>query len=223
MFNNKASRALALAVATFTPGVLSNLMINNWCNVGVTMIKAKDGDCERGPDGCINQGAPPYYLSPGNGQSILNHGWDGESVSLKIGKDGVNGVLQFEYSQTFGEWGGIWWDLSDLDGSGAGLVGTPFANDHVGVTPTGNGSGQGTCVNIRCEAGRVCLDSYQTPDDPNTKYCPLDTGDMWLDLCMPPDLFYQFQMQVLDEKYKKNLTDTKPPPSLERHAKSGST
>ncbi|KAK0386146.1 hypothetical protein NLU13_5983 [Sarocladium strictum] len=216
MFNNKSPRSLALAIATLVPGVLSNLLINNWCTVGVSIIKAKDGQCEQGPDGCINEGHPPWYLAPGNGDSILNHAWDGDAVSLKIGKDGVpDGVLQFEYTQSFGEWGGIWWDLSDLDGSGGGLVGTPFANDNVGVTPTGNGSGQGTCVNIRCEAGRVCLDSYQQPDDPNTKYCPLDTGDMWLDLCMPPDLFYQSQV-VLDEKFKKNMTDTKPPPSLEK-------
>ncbi|KAG9256200.1 uncharacterized protein F5Z01DRAFT_634529 [Emericellopsis atlantica] len=213
-----------IVVAMLTPGALSNLMINNWCGAGVSMVKSKYGNCDHGPDGrCIRDGGVPWYIPPGSGQSILSHAWDGETVSLKLSKDGSPpGVLQFEYSQTFGEWGGIWWDLSDLDGSGNGLVGTPFRNDNVGVTPTGSGSGQGTCVKIRCGAGSVCLDSYQHPDDPNTKYCPLDTGDMWLDLCMPPDLFYQQSLVVLDEKDKKNLTDTKPPPSLEYRVRPGS-
>lgn len=80
-------------------------------------------------------------------------------------------------------------DLSDLDGRGPGLVGTPFRNDNVKISPTGPGSGQGTCVKIRCAAGKVCLDSYQHPDDPNTKFCPLNTGDMWIDLCQPTSQF----------------------------------
>lgn len=213
MVRNSATTSAALVAAVLMPTAWANLQINNWCSVGVSMVKSKGGSCDYGPDGtCISQGGSPWYIPAGNGGSILNHAWDGSAVSLKFSKDGVSsGVLQFEYTQD----SGIWWDLSDLDGSGAGLVGTPFANDNVGVTPTGNGAETGTCVKIRCAAGSVCLDSYQHPDDPNTKFCPLDTGDMWLDFCMPQDRFNQ-RMVVLDEKNKKNLTDHPPPASLEK-------
>jgi hypothetical protein len=129
-------------------------------------------------------------IPAGNGQSSMsNLGWiaDGAGTSVKIAKDSsFSGVLQFEYAAGSG---GVYWDLSDLDGAGAGLVGTPFAQDNVKVSPTGNGEGTGTCLKIRCSAGQVCLDSYQHPDDVNTRYCPGDTGDMFLDLCQPTDGF----------------------------------
>ena len=206
--------SVAAAVAIFTPGSLASLKINNWCNVGVSMVISQFGGCDTGVDGrCIRDGSQPWRLGPGNGGSILNHPWRGEAVSLKISKNGVPGVLQFEYSRTSGEWGGLWWDLSDLDGKGNGLVGTPFAKNNVGVSPTGNGSGKGTCVKIRCRAGKVCLDSYQHPDDPNTKYCPANTGNMWLDLCMPGNMFNQ-RLETLDDKNKHNMTDSEPPASF---------
>jgi hypothetical protein len=81
--------------------------------------------------------------------------------------------------------GGLYWDLSNLDGAGAGLVGTPFAADNVKVSPTGNGAGAGTCLQIRCKANTVCLDAYQTPDDPKTRWCPANVGNFWIDLCQP--------------------------------------
>ena len=34
------------------------------------------------------------------------------------------------------------WDLSDLEGTGSGLVGTPFAFDNVKNSPTGDGRAQ---------------------------------------------------------------------------------
>jgi hypothetical protein len=111
---------------------------------------------------------------------------DGTSVKISKTSDFGSGILQFEYTMSSD---GLYWDLSDLDGAGSGLVGTPFANDNVKVSPTGDGEGSGTCVKIRCAAGTVCTDAYQNPDDNNTRFCPADTGDMWLDLCEATDLF----------------------------------
>jgi hypothetical protein len=31
----------------------------------------------------------------------------------------------------------------------------------------------------------VCLDAYQTPDDPKTRWCPANVGNFWIDLCQP--------------------------------------
>lgn len=184
-------RSSVVALAALAPGVLANLLINNWCGAGVSVVQNHNAGCDFGSDGrCITDGSSPWFIAPGSGQSILNLAYitDGIGTSVKISKDGVaSGILQFEYSLAYGEFGGLYWDLSDLDGSGAGLVGTPFANDNVKVSPTGNGAETGTCVKIRCEAGRTCLDSYQHPDDPNTKTCPVDTGDLYLDLCIPYD------------------------------------
>jgi hypothetical protein len=63
----------------------------------------------------------------------------------------------------------MFWDLSDLDGNGAALVGTPFAKDNVMITPVGEGTGVGTCVTLGCPAGQICLDAYQQPDDSDTR------------------------------------------------------
>ncbi len=68
-----------------------------------------------------------------------------------------------------GTYGGLYWDLSDLDGSGPGLVGTPFYNYNVKVSPTGDGQGAGTCLQIKCPSGKVCLDAYQSPDEAKTR------------------------------------------------------
>lgn len=182
----------ALVLAALAPSALANILINNWCGVGVSLVQSHNGGCDFGADGrCVTEGSAPWAVGPGTGGSIINLPLivDGAGTSIKISKDGVGGILQYEYAVATGEFGGMYWDLSDLDGSGAGLVGTPFAGDNVKVTPTGNGAQVNTCVTIRCAAGTTCLDSYQHPDDPNTKYCPADTGDMWLDLCMPQDLF----------------------------------
>ena len=65
--------------------------------------------------------------------------------------------------------GALWWDLSDLDGSGAGIVGNPFKNDNVKVTPVGTGAGVGNCETIKCAANHVCEASYQAPDDAKTR------------------------------------------------------
>jgi hypothetical protein len=175
-------------LTTLAASAYARLNIHNYCGVDVTVVQSHAAGCDFGPNGCTDQGNQPWVIGR---DGILNLDWiaDGIGTSVKIGKTGVAGVLQYEYTMATGDFGGLYWDLSDLDGSGAGLVGTPFRSDNVKVTPTGNGEGQGSCVKIRCRANSVCLDSYQHPDDPNTKWCPTDTGDMWLDLCQPDDIF----------------------------------
>ena len=69
-------------------------------------------------------------------------------------------VLQLEYNLA---WNGLWYDFSNLDGKGPNLVGTPFENDNVKVSPSGNGAGAGQCQDIRCKAGTVCWEAYQCP------------------------------------------------------------
>uniref|UniRef100_A0A8H7KCF0 Antigenic thaumatin-like protein n=1 Tax=Bionectria ochroleuca TaxID=29856 RepID=A0A8H7KCF0_BIOOC len=177
------------AVAALASGASASLKIHNYCDVEVSVVSSHNGGCDSGPDGvCVTAGGTPWTIKKG-GISTFDWIANGDGTSLKISKKGVEGVLQFEYAMATGEYGGLYWDLSDLDGKGNGLVGTPFFNDNVKVSPTGKGVGTGTCVQLRCTAGQTCVDSYQHPDDPNTKNCPVDTGDMWLDLCQPVHIF----------------------------------
>jgi hypothetical protein len=90
-------------------------------------------------------------------------------MQIGLGTDVSQGALQFEYTISPD---GIYWDLSDLDGRGPGLVGTPFSHDNVKVSPTGAGAGEGTCVKIRCPANTLCVDSYQSSDEAKTRVGP---------------------------------------------------
>ncbi|KAF7550664.1 hypothetical protein G7046_g7942 [Stylonectria norvegica] len=171
-----------VVLAALAASASAKLNFNNWCNAQVTVMLSHNGGCDYGSNGLC--GSAPWTIAP---SQIVGFDWivDGMGTSVKISKAGVGGILQFEYAVS----DGIYWDLSDLDGDGPGLVGTPFGNDNVKVSPTGNGSGSGTCVKIRCKAGQTCLDSYQHPDDQNTRWCPTNTGDMWIDLCQPDSGF----------------------------------
>ncbi|CAM1501405.1 Fc.00g105670.m01.CDS01 [Cosmosporella sp. VM-42] len=169
-------------LAALIAGASARIQVHNWCGVPVNIMLSHNGSCDYGTNSKVC-GSSPFVV---NTNSVLGFDWivDGAGTSMKISKPGVAGVLQFEYAVS----DGIYWDLSDLDGDGPGLVGTPFGYDNVKVTPTGNGFGSGTCLKIHCRAGQTCLDSYQHPDDKNTRWCPKDTGDMWIDLCQPdPD------------------------------------
>lgn len=185
MVRIKIGLPTVFAVVALAHGALSDLIINNYCDKDVSIRTSKGSECERGKGGCLWQGHKPWKLK-GGGKSVWRHSWTGEAVSVKISKQGKDGILQFEYTH---EAEGLWWNISDLDGEGPGLIGTPFRHDRVGVTPSGAGSGVGTCVKIRCKRDEVCLDSYQHPDDPKTKWCPADTGDVTMDLCMPKKKF----------------------------------
>ena len=63
----------------------------------------------------------------------------------------------------------LFWDLSNLDGAGSSVTGTPFASDNVKISPSGTGVGTGTCNVIKCTANQICADAYQHPDDTATK------------------------------------------------------
>ncbi|KAK0390633.1 hypothetical protein NLU13_0137 [Sarocladium strictum] len=175
MFRNGLSLLALLAIISPFQIVLGDLVVNNHCRKDVTVVLSQNGGCDKGPDGCTRDGSEPWKLGGNKKKSVWRHAWQGDAVSVKIGKKGKDGILQYEYSHNGA---GLWWNLSDLDGKGPGLVGTPFRSDRVGITPSGEGSGQGNCVKIRCKPD-------ENPDDPKTRYCPKNTGDMTLDLCMP--------------------------------------
>lgn len=121
----------------------------------------------------------------------LSRDWvgGGDGTSIKIGKTETfeDGILQFEYARPDD---GIYWDLSDLDG-------TPFRDSGVTVTPSGAGEtaadaetrtnrarvGDGNCAPISCAAGEVCEESFQTPTDNNVRFCPSDIDEFAIDLC----------------------------------------
>ena len=125
MSSRTIARTCAMALAGLVPGAMANLLINNWCGVGVKIVQSHNAGCDFGTDGrCISEGSQPWTIGPGTGQSILGLDYitDGIGTSVKISKDDVaDGILQFEYNVVQGEYGGLYWDLSDLDGSGGGL------------------------------------------------------------------------------------------------------
>ncbi|KAK3376791.1 hypothetical protein B0T24DRAFT_229583 [Lasiosphaeria ovina] len=179
-----------LALATLASTVSATLNINNWCNVPVYVYQSNCGSCDKGSNDACNQS--PYVIGAGNGGSILRLDWIrnncGTSVKISKNDPGFNsGILQFEYTYASGD--GLYWDVSNIDGAGAGRAGTPFYHDNVKATPTDAGAGQGTCQKIRCPANQLCVDAYNHPDDVRTRWCPLNTGDMWLDLCEPTEFF----------------------------------
>ncbi|KAK3937133.1 hypothetical protein QBC46DRAFT_417090 [Diplogelasinospora grovesii] len=185
-----------LTLAALASTATASLKINNWCSETVYIYQSNNGLCDSGPNAICSgsPGAAPYVIPAGSGQSssVIDLGWikNGHGTAVKMSKGDASfrsGILQYEYTWAPGD--GLYWDLSDLDGSGPGLVGTPFAHDNVKIGPTGAGEGQGTCVKIRCAAGQLCRNAYQTPDDSDTRWCPLDTGDMWIDLCQPTPAF----------------------------------
>lgn len=106
-------------------------------------------------------------------------------MSVKIARPGGAGVLQLEYSLA----DHLYWDLSDLDGGGAGVVASPFRDAHVRITPTGNGANQGQnkCFTLDCPAGVTCQEAYQDPNQEATRACPADADALILDLCLDGD------------------------------------
>ncbi|KAH7018606.1 uncharacterized protein B0I36DRAFT_368613 [Microdochium trichocladiopsis] len=198
----------AVMAALTTTGSAGSLKIKNHCSGTVNIVISHNGGCDYGQSKkCIRDGGKPYQIKS-NGSTSFAWIGDGKGASLKISKSDPKKILQYEYALVkSGDYKGLYWDLSDLDGSGNGLVGTPFRGDNVHVKPSGNGAGKGTCVPIKCAANKVCLDSYQHPDDPNTKWCPVDTGDIWIALCQPNS---QFNSRDLNDE-DIEIVDTTPP------------
>jgi hypothetical protein len=141
MYTTTAALAVVAALASTTSAATLN--INNWCNTDVFVYTSTNGDCDKGYQSDRCQG-DPWLISA---HTILKMDYHvenniGTSVKISKGDKGFrSGILQFEYSFAPD---GFYWDLSDLDGNGPSLVGTPFRNDNVKATPTGNGSGVNT-------------------------------------------------------------------------------
>lgn len=177
-------------------GIISKISFR--CSQDVFIYISNNGGCDAGTNGACSTdaNASPWHIKAGNGAgSTLAFPWNtnGFGTSIKIAKTSdwktTPSILQFEYTWTTGQFSGLYWDLSDLDGAGSGLVGTPFMQDNVKISPTGTGSGSGTCVKVVCPAGIVCKDAYNTPDQEATHTCPLNTAEMYLDLCEPTGPF----------------------------------
>lgn len=143
------------------------------CDTTIYFYDSNAGGCDAGSTGeCFSS---PWTVEPGSSDWV---DWDETSsggTSIKISKTDAfdDGILQFEYART----DGIYWDLSDIDGS-------PFRDDGVTVTPSGDGAGDGNCTPLACSAGTVCDGAFQNPDDPDVRFCPLSVDEFIIDLCM---------------------------------------
>ncbi|KXJ93631.1 hypothetical protein Micbo1qcDRAFT_172543 [Microdochium bolleyi] len=134
-----------VVVGLLTASSSAKLNIKNWCSVPTPIGGT-----------FVWKGGEPWILPP---NTTTSFDWiaDGNGTAIKISKHGIGpGILQFEYTLAAD---GLYWDMSDLDGTGDGLVCTPFGADNGRVVPTGSGAGAGTCVEIRCAVDEVCLDS----------------------------------------------------------------
>ena len=94
------------------------------------------------------------------------------SIKITWSSPPTDGVLQFEYTLS----DNLYWDLSDIDGSAPKVVGSPFYNENVKLTPTGDGAGVSPCMAIVCPPGTLCQEAYNKSDDSATKvrYSVLD-------------------------------------------------
>lgn len=164
-----ASALLALANA-------NNLMITNWCSNDITTWQSHNGSCNAGPNGAcfFEPDAAPFKIPANRNTKAFPIIADGLGTSIKISNVNNAGILQFEYTVS----DNLCWDLSDIDGAGSASAGSPFFNENVQVTPTGNGVGQGTCSQLKCPNGEICANAYNSPDEVKTRACPSDTGDM---------------------------------------------
>jgi hypothetical protein len=87
------------------------------------------------------------------------------SIKINLGPPSA-AILQFEYSLWSND---LFYDLSDIDGTAPGIVGSPFYNENVKLTPTGNNAGVDVCVEIVCPMGSLCEEAYNESADVATK------------------------------------------------------
>ncbi|TVY32931.1 Secreted thaumatin-like protein [Lachnellula occidentalis] len=178
---------IAALVAFAAPTLGSKINIMNWCSQDVTAWSSHNGDCNSGPNGICSghPGGSPFVI-PANHHSIgidLVSDGAGSSIKMQFGNGDSNNPLQYEYTIAGGN---MFWDLSAINSAGPN---DPFYKENVKVTPTGKGVGSGSCSAVKCPANQVCGDAYNQPDEVKTRACPADTGDMWVDLCMPTQSF----------------------------------
>lgn len=197
-----AAAALVLAAATVSAG---SLKINNWCSTDVYIKQSSSGSCDYGATGsCADK---PWVIKASNGKgNVMSLPWNRTTpagTSVKIAKTAsLSQIIQMEYD--FSDQ--LYFDLSNLDGAGSGRTGTPFANDNVKVSPTGTGANIGNCIQIKCPAGQVCKKAYQAPDDHDTFVCPLNAGDIWVDLCEPTAPFNSRKRSQTDKHLRRHMT-----------------
>lgn len=198
-----STAAAALVVAAVS--VSADLKINNWCNENVYIMQSTGASGDYGPGGAYK----PWTITASNGKgNILSLPWNTSTsggTSVKISKSAnlpLTNILQLEYDLSTD----LFFDLSNLDGTGDGRVGTPFANDNVKVSPTGAGANVSPCTQVKCVAGKTCSQAYQQPNDPDTLVCPLNTGDMWLDLCEPTPQFNSRKRSQADKHLRRHLS-----------------
>ncbi|TVY14547.1 Secreted thaumatin-like protein cetA [Lachnellula arida] len=178
---------LSALVAFVAPTLGGNINIMNWCSKDVQAWQSHNGGCNAGPNGICSghSGAAPFDI-PANHHSIgipLISDGEGSSIKMTFSNGDSSNPLQYEYTIAGGN---LFWDLSAINSPGPS---DPFYKEDVKVTPTGKGVGTGTCTALKCPANQVCADAYNAPEEVKTRACPADTGDMWVDLCMPTQSF----------------------------------
>lgn len=192
------NRLRSLALVAFSSGALAKVTINNHCDKGIAIRVAHGGDkCEAGETGCLNQqGYKPWRLEAGGSfdWDWNQNSWtDAVNIKMQLDGDSESQVFQYEYSINNQ---GLFWDLSDLDGAGGGLLGSEIARHDLKMSVSGaTGSGP-TCKSFKCLGERVCPHLYNNPNDVNTSTCPQDTGDQILDLCVSKEMFGQAEEPI---------------------------
>lgn len=141
------------------------MLRRNRCDQTVYIYQSNNGSCDMGQDKVCSSN--PWSFSAGTKGNKIEYISDGIGSSIKIALDTTFGkILQVEYNDAPDA---LYWDLSNLDGKGPSVTGTPFADKNVELSPSGAGVGTGTCVPVKCAANQICTDAYQQPNDPNTK------------------------------------------------------
>ena len=121
-------------------------------------------NCDMGPNkkGCPSD---PWTINGGDRITIDMFKSDSTSVKFSRDNDWQNPkVTQFEYTQN----DKFWFDISDIDGKGKGITGSPFFDENVMAWTDGDRTGSNTCIPIKCEKNKICQDAYQFPDDKKT-------------------------------------------------------
>ncbi|TAQ91111.1 hypothetical protein B7494_g536 [Chlorociboria aeruginascens] len=169
--------------------VEAGFVINNMCTQPVYYYISTGGGCDMGSTGVCNEN--PYTVTPNGNSPQAWHTGDGGGPSIKLALDPnaspQSGILQFEYTWT-APMSLVFYDFSDINGH-------PFEAYNNRVVPTGDrGNDTKACAMIPCKSGSPCTAAYQNPDDnESTHSCPIDTGTMNVDLCVPDA---QFSMTI---------------------------
>lgn len=140
-------------------------------NYGLWVMSVPPQDCDD------KQAGPPQpnYHNPCECKSYAFPP-QGCGTSVKVSKtdDFRHGILQFEYCNKVNE--ESFFDLSDVDGTAAGVPGNPFIDAHIMLRPHGRNSQTCTVAQLQCPPGVVCHDAYQyDKDDAKTRVSCVQT------------------------------------------------